>query len=507
MIRNYAVTVLAVLMSIVLSAQSKVQPYPLLTGESSKLFTVSAGKVDIPVSSYKGIHYIRYGQQGMTELDIRFPSQTREVKISPAHDFEKTTSGIRVRFEQPGYHVLTLGAEKLFILADSIDHFDPSGKEVVDIARYQADATGKRLSTREIQRAIDETAAARKVLYFGPGIYNTGTLTIGSQARIYLSGGCLINGSFDTTQYVTDKGFVEANKLRDGKAYSDNGEHMTFSRLILVEHANQVRIWGRGIINGNGALVRKTGKPANLVRIRSSRNVVIDGISFFDPAAWNTHILYSDSVTIRNVKLINDLEVPNTDGFDPDASRHVLIQHCFAFCSDDNVAIKSTNNSNLLRDCENIRVEGCLFLTKKSALKVGTETKATYMRNISFENNYVMMADRGLTLYCYDGARFENIRFVNNYFEYGFPDFEKKAIHFAIKQRSGQGAIRNVLIKDCYFGPRFHSKITLEGLDQDHAIAGVVFDNVTLFGKKVVTIDGLQLQKNEYVSNVELKNE
>lgn len=507
MIRSYAVLVAAMLVSVWVSAQSNVQPYPLLTGETSKLFTVSAGKVDIPVSAYKGIHYIRFGQQGKIELDIRFPSQTGEVKISPARDFDITKDGIRVRFDQRGYHVLTLGQEKLFILADSIDNFDPSRREVVDIAKYKADATGKRLSTREIQRAIDETAAARKILYFGPGIYTTGTLTIGSHARIYLSAGCLINGSFDTTQYVADKGFREANKLRDGKAYSDNGEHMTFSRLILVENAKQVRIWGRGIVNGNGAMVRKTGKPANLVRIRNSRNVLIDGISFFDPAAWNTHILYSDSVTIRHVKLINDLEVPNTDGFDPDASHHVLIQHCFAFCSDDNVAIKSSNNSNLLRDCENIRVDGCLFLTKKSSLKVGTETKAAYMRNIAFENNYVIMADRGLTLYCYDGARFENIRFVNNYFENGFPDFEKKAIHFAIKQRNGQGSIRNVLIKDCYFGPRFHSKITMEGLDQEHAIKDVVFDNVSLLGKKVNSIGELQLQQNVFVTNIEVKNQ
>lgn len=487
-------------------AQNTVQPYPLLTGEKSKLFTVKVNGKIIPVSSYKGIHYTRYGQKGKARLEISFQTMGT-VKVSPQHGFTPTRSGISIDLEKPGYYVVSAGeAEKLFILADTPDTFTAQEqKDLVQVAKFNADASGKKLTTKEIQRAIDQTAADGKILFFGPGVYKTGTLTIGSNARIYLSEGCLIDGSFDTSHYVTDKGFKEANKLKDGKAFSDNGEHMTFSRLILVENASNVKIWGKGIINGNGAEVRKTGKPANLIRIRNSRNVLIDGICSFDPAAWNTHILHSDSVTIRNVKLINDLNVPNTDGFDPDASRHVLIQNCFAFCSDDNVAIKTSNNSNLLRDAEDIRIEGCLFLTKKSALKVGTETKAAVMRDIVFQNNYVVMADRGLVLYCYDGARFENVKFINNHFENGFSDFEKKAIHFVVKERDGRGQINNVLIKDCYFSPQFHSAIVMLGLDKEHMIGNLVFDNISIQGKKVADVKDLNIQQNEFVGKVELK--
>ena len=488
------------------AAQNTIQPYPLLTGETSKLFKVKANGKEIPVSSYKGIHYIRYGQKGKARLEINFQSLDN-VKISPQHLFTKTKTGIRIDLEKPGYYVLSAGqTEKLFILSDTPDTFtEEEKKDLVPVTDFNVDASGKKLSTKEIQRAIDETAGDRKILFFGPGIYKTGTLTIGSNARIYLSEGCLIDGSFDTAHYVTDKGFREANKLKDGKAFSDNGEHLTFSRLILVEDASNVKIWGKGIINGNGAEVRKTGKPANLIRIRNSKNILIDGICSFDPAAWNTHILYSDSVTIRNVKLINDLNVPNTDGFDPDASSHVLIQNCFAFCSDDNVAIKTSNNSNLLRDCEDIKVEGCLFLTKKSALKVGTETKAAVMRDIVFQNNYIVMADRGLVLYCYDGAKFENIKFINNYFETGYSDFEKKAIHFVIKERDGRGQIKNVLIRNCTFSPQFHSAIVILGLDKDHTVDSLFFDNVSIMGKKVTDLTKLNIQRNEFVNRIELK--
>ena len=147
--------------------------------------------------------------------------------------------------------------------------------------------------------------------------------------------------------------------------------------------------------------------------------------------------------------MINDRSVANTDGFDPDASKNVLIDHCFAYCSDDNIAIKTTNNGGLLQNCESITVSNCVFLTKKSSLKVGTETKGAIMQNILFQNNHVVEADRGMALYCSDGALFQDIRFIGNYFEKGFADSQKKAIHFQIKNRSGAGQIRNVLIKDC----------------------------------------------------------
>ncbi|MCG2613523.1 glycosyl hydrolase family 28 protein [Terrimonas sp. NA20] len=486
--------------------QNDVLPYPLLTGETSKIFTVKANGLTIPVSSYKGIHYARFGQNGKAKLEIGF-QQAGEVRVSPQHAFASAKDGIRLELEKPGYYVLSVGEnEKLFVLADLPDVFTAQEKkDLVSVRTFNVDGSGKTLSTKEIQRAIDETSANGKILFFDAGVYKTGTLTIGSNARIYFSEGCLIDGSYDTSHYIVDKGFKEANKLRDGKAFSDNGQHMTYSRLILVEDAANVKIWGKGIINGNGAEVRNTGKPANLIRIRNSRNVLIEGVCSFDPAAWNTHILYSDSVTIRHVKLINDLNVPNTDGFDPDASSHVRIQDCFAFCSDDNVAIKTSNNSNLLRDCHDIKVEGCVFLTKKSALKVGTETKATVMRDIIFQNNYIVMADRGLVLYCYDGARFENVQFLNNYFEKGFADFEKKAIHFSIKERSGKGVIRDVLVKDCYFSSDFHSAIAINGLSKGHEVEGLVFENICLLGKKVTTVSGLNIQQNEFVGRIELK--
>jgi polygalacturonase len=200
--------------------------------------------------------------------------------------------------------------------------------------------------------------------------------------------------------------------------------------------------------------------------------------------------------------MINDRSVANTDGFDPDASKNVLIDHCFAYCSDDNIAIKTTNNGGLLQDCENITVSNCVFLTKKSALKVGTETKGAFMKNIRFKNNYVVEADRGLVLYCYDGASFQDIQFTGNYFEKGFPDSQKKAIHFQLRKRSGEGSIKNVLIKDCVFSESFHSASEIVGLNAAHTIDGIKIKNLKIGGKLCLRVEDLHLKTNEYVHNI-----
>ena len=193
------------------------------------------------------------------------------------------------------------------------------------------------------------------------------------------------------------------------------------------------------------------------------------------------------------MKILNDPQVPNTDGIDPDASCHVKIDHCFAYCSDDNIAVKSTNNLSLLQDVNHITVKNCTFLTRKSALKVGSETRAGIMKNIRFENNDIIECDRALVLYCYDGALFRNITFINNRVERNFPDSQRKAIHFTVTQRFGTGNIKNVFIKNCVFYHRFPNKSAMTGLDEKHDIENIRIKNLMIEGKKIHNFDDLDL--------------
>lgn len=480
--------------------------YPMEEGAiKSRVFSVKANGTAVFVQSFKDIHYLRFAHNKKVTIEVTCSDNIESLEVSPVKNITgKQTKGNTLVFglDKPGYHVLTLnGRERLFILTDPVEKKQKK-TGWVSVEAFGVRSSAGEVQTGRIQEALNTAAAKKQVLYFPAGIYRTGTIQIPGNSSIYLAAGAMIKGSEKREDYPIDEGRKESDEVNDKANYTDNGEWMTFSRLILINDAENVKIFGPGIIDGSGSVLRPQGKPANLIRIRNSKNVVIEDVLLRDPACWNTHILYSENVTIRNVKMINDRSVANTDGFDPDASRNVLIDHCFAYCSDDNVAVKTTNNGGLLQDCENITVSNCVFLTKKSALKVGTETKGAFMKNIRFNNNYVVEADRGLVLYCYDGATFQDIQFTGNYFEKGFPDNQKKAIHFQLRKRSGEGSIKNVLIKDCLFSKSFHSASEIVGLNAAHTIDGIKIKNLKIGDKLCLRVEDLHLKTNEYVHNI-----
>jgi polygalacturonase len=226
-----------------------------------------------------------------------------------------------------------------------------------------------------------------------------------------------------------------------------------------------------------------------------SKNIRIEGLQLKDPGSWNTQFLLCEDVTIRNVKLLNDIELANTDGFDPDATKRMLIENCFAYCGDDNVAIKSTATSGLAGDVDQITVRGCVFLTKKSSLKIGTETRCNEMKNIVFENNDVIESDRGIAIYVSDGAILSHIIYRNNHFEKNYPDQQKKAIHMVVSKRtpdSKLGEIKDLLIKDCYF-ENFFPKSSMIKYEGDKCGIRLTINNLVINGSQLNSVEAARI--------------
>ena len=200
--------------------------------------------------------------------------------------------------------------------------------------------------------------------------------------------------------------------------------------------------------------------------------------------------------------MINDRGVGNTDGINPDSSRGVLIENNFAYCGDDSIAVKTTNNSNLLQSVDDIIVRGNVLLTRKTALKIGTETRAKYIRNVTFMDNDVVECDRCMSLYCKDGAIFSNIRYINNRFESCFKNNRQRMLDFYIKKRGGLGQIRNVLIADCQFKSPWPQASTMAGYDKKYIISDVCFENFRIAGKLCHNAEEANIEIKEHVHYV-----
>ena len=64
----------------------------------------------------------------------------------------------------------------------------------------------------------------------------------------------------------------------------------------------------------------------HLVEFMYSTRVRIYDVQLLDSPFWNTHIYDCDDVHVRGVSIEAPGDSPNTDGWDPDSSRNVVIE-------------------------------------------------------------------------------------------------------------------------------------------------------------------------------------
>ncbi len=283
------------------------------------------------------------------------------------------------------------------------------------MADLGADPTGRALATAPIQAAIDHATSldAGGTVVIPRGLFRTGTLVVKSNVTLHLAPGALLEGSPDPDDYPVDAGRHES--AGDAGLPADArylGRTMTFSRLLLVDHAENVRITGRGTIDGHGTFLRTRHEAApNLLRVRESTNVTVKDVLFRDSAAWSLHVIASSNVVMQNVKVINDRANLNTDGIDLDMSSDVLVDGSFIYTKDDAICVKATRNGDLSGDPRHIRATNSVVSSLDAALKLGSESEAATFSDIVFEDDFVFDSGRAMSVVVRDGAVYDHVAY------------------------------------------------------------------------------------------------
>lgn len=477
----------------------------------------ATGDVKLVCTQFKTYFYAQADfLDSNTIYSIEYPEVISTAEIRPyKSNVAASIDGNKLKFKipQPGHYVAYVNNKKVILFIEKPEII-PSGSNVRNIvSNYNCDTTGVSNETTKIQAAINDVAGTDDVLYFPPGKYKTSQIRIinKNSVNIYLARGArIVADTTDLVSYSTDNVFgAPATSSIVGKT------KWTASRtFILIDQSQDINIKGYGMIDGQGRAARRNatvlngsesrGRYRNFLITRSD-NVLLENIISADPGVWNTHILKSENVTCDNVKLINELDYApiagdinninhdnvNTDGFDIDASQNVLVRNCFAYCSDDNVAVKTSEYSGLLGNLDGVVVQNCVFITQKSSLKVGTETGASEMKNINFKNNDVLEADRAISVYCYDGAHIE-ARYENNRIESNYPDAKKALVHISVKPRvAGESLIGscNIDIIDTEARVNFPQKSIVEYQTNQATGDGVKvkFRNFSVAGVKITS--------------------
>lgn len=509
-------TILAILLVIGSFGFSMAKSFKLLSNERP---IPVMEQNDVPLSyglnCYKYARVTYEGKPLALEIEaLGFEFEDSDWDISP-HSYgikgEKKGNKLSFKINRVGYLVIRFSKDqdftkRLVIFIEEPESL-PKG-ELVDVVKtYNVDNSGSKNETTKIQRALDEISGTGKVLYFPNGKYKTFMLRLKSDSEIHLAKNARI--------------IADASSLDTYIAYNGIG----INKFILIQDAENIRVTGLGTFDGNGSEILGVNNPElvkkfdgmRLFFILNSKNISFEGIVLKDPARWNTHMMGCEDVTFKRCKMINSLinneYFGSLDGWDPDASKRVLIEDCFGWAGDDNVAIKCTGYGNLgiYNDVEDITVRGCVFLTKKSSLKIGTETRCASMRRIVFEDNDIIEADRVMGINVRDKAIVDGVLFKNNRSEYCYPDRKKMGMNFYITRREDDqpftGKITNVVIEDCSFEQKFPNKIQMSRLE-DYTKAEdlqVTIKNLTIGKKKINSLDTNYFQISKCNGTIQFK--
>jgi hypothetical protein len=254
---------------------------------------------------------------------------------------------------------------------------------------------------------------------------------------------------------------------------------------VLAE-GSKIRILGRGILDGSDWEWRK-GPLGNLIGIRNSSDVEVNGITLRGSSHWTIVPRNSRQVTIRNVKICNS-RVQNDDGINPCNSQDVLITDCFIRSDDDCVALKGLDLGGSNNNVERITVENStLWCDRARIFLLGHESRAEFMRAVTLRNldiiHFTMTAfllEPGEDMHLEDITA-ENIR-IHGEGQREFIRLRPVVNQYMRKKVPGfiQGVtFRNVTLE----GQPGEYLVQIEGADDQHTVRDVSFENVSILGE------------------------
>jgi hypothetical protein len=270
---------------------------------------------------------------------------------------------------------------------------------VFDVTAHGAAGDGQHLNTRALQETIDACAAGGGgTVYFPPGRYLSGTLSLKSHVTLHLEAGATLAGSPSLQDYPS-----MIPKLRS------YGDIYTERSLLYAERLENIAIQGRGTIDGQGAAFHGAYKLRPfLIRLVECSDVSIRDVRLRDAGMWVLHMLACDDVAIDGASIRSRVQ-RNNDGIDVDSCRRVRISNCDISTIDDNIVLKSCTD----RPCQDIAVSNCVLSTDCSALKLGTESNGGF-ENIAFSNCTIYDTHvAGIDLLLVDGGLMERVAISN----------------------------------------------------------------------------------------------
>lgn len=320
------------------------------------------------------------------------------------------------------------------------------------------------------------------VFYIGPGEWVMDAIALQDNQTLYLSGGAVLHS------------------------------------VVSVANAKNVRICGRGIIDGSD--YDAWNQPGSYARVpidlNHAENVTVEGISLVNSNCWNLNSYSSGNVKIDNVKIISGRQ--NGDGFTFQSCTDHQVTNCFARTWDDSLVLKNYSGSTRGITFRNVQI----WTDLAQSMEIGYETDKGWtldpeISDVLFEDITVLYNFHKpvISIHNSDDAYVHDIVYrnivVENALMQGDNGSNRELIEMTLQNSSWTtvkdefGSIDNVLIDGLTVLNTVEGRVPasrLSGHDEEHRITNVTLRNVTILGKPVTTLKDMKLSTDDYCDGI-----
>ncbi|CAJ1910277.1 unnamed protein product [Sphenostylis stenocarpa] len=278
----------------------------------------------------------------------------------------------------------------------------------LSVADFGAAGDGRRYDTAPIQTAINSCPKGGPchVTFPAPGKYLTATVFLKSGVVLVVEPGATILG---------------------GARLEDYPKESWRWYVVVAENATDVGIRGGGVVDGQAAkfVVREDPRKnvmvswnqtgtclgdecrPRLIGFIGCKNVEVSNITLNQPAYWCLHLVRSNNISIKDIAIYGDFNIPNNDGIDIEDSNNTVITRCQIDTGDDAICPKSSTGP-----VYNLTVTDCWIRSKSSAIKLGSASWFDF-KHFVFDNITIVDSHRGIGFQIRDGGNVSDIVFSN----------------------------------------------------------------------------------------------
>lgn len=206
----------------------------------------------------------------------------------------------------------------------------------------------------------------KDVIYFGPGIH-------------YLDSKIIL----EDNQTV----FIDECAIVYGGIFAQNKKNISVIGYGILDCSRMERM--SEIVSLSADEMSNTALAGNPIFFSNCENIRVEGITIVDSAEWSVRFGGCDNIIVDNIKLIGMWRY-NADGCDFCNCTNAIIRNSYLRHFDDCIVVKGLKYDRHLPG-ENIVAENCvLWCDWGRAIKIGSETCAPYIRNLSFKECYII---------------------------------------------------------------------------------------------------------------------